>query len=549
MNTTCEGAKPAGILCGMSSQPSDQMIDAELQQLTGQLRAGPDPQALSRLAVLLQQHPDHAGVLRLQGICLVQMGKDDEAEPYLARAAQLQPGSATAASDHANALLSLSRFDAALAILLAHEQHLNATVAPRDQATFWFNLGRAFKQTGRAQDALRPLLATLELQPQHYAALIVLGDVYKALGQAQEAGTCYRRAIAVNATDGTAWWSLSNLKSGDKSGSFSDEEFVQLQRHSKGRKPLRQEMLFEFAVASGWDQRMELDQAFSHYQSGNQLARQREPWNRQQFRGWLRALQGKARNLPLSPVAGLVQEPRPIFIISLPRSGSTLVEQVLAAHSQVTAASELPWIPQVIAQESNRQNKGLSQWISHLPPAEWLQLGHQYLQKCSHWTRNTPVFTDKLPGNLPYIGAILTMLPEALVIGVRREAMDVCWSCYRQLLMGGSEFLYDFPSLASYWHDFEAHMDFWEQQLPQRVISVQYENLVREPEPEIRRLLEFAGLAFEEACLSPQSAQRAVNTASAIQVREAIHKRGLGHWQSYADHLGELQQALQSQRD
>jgi len=222
------------------------------------------------------------------------------------------------------------------------------------------------------------------------------------------------------------------------------------------------------------------------------------------------------------------------------------VEQVLAAHSQVTAASELPWIPHLIAEESSRQGQGLSQWISNLQPADWLQLGQQYLQKCSNWTQSTPVFTDKLPGNLPYIGAILAMLPQALVIGVRREAMDVCWSCYRQLLMGGSEFLYDFPSIASYWQDFEAHMDFWEQLLPERVMSVQYENLVNQPESETRRLLEFAGLPFEDACLSPQNAERAVNTASALQVREAIHKRGLGHWQPYAHHLGELQRALNS---
>jgi len=530
----------------MSSQTPDQIIDDEIQKLADQLRVGPAPQALSRLEVLLQQHPDNAAVLRLHGICLTQMGKADQAEPYLARAAQLQPGSATAASDHANVLLSLSRYDAALAILLAHEKYLDAKVSPRDQAAFCFNLGRAFKQTGQAQDAVKPLLTTLEIQPQHYAALIVLGDVYKALGMAEESGACYRRAIVTNATDGTAWWSLSNLKSRQRSGSFSDDEFLQLQQLNKGRKPLRQQMMFEFALASGWDQRKEFERAFSHYRAGNQLARQREPWDRQQFRFWLRSLQEKAASLPLSPDLENSHGPRPIFIISLPRSGSTLVEQVLAAHSQVTAASELPWIPQLVAQESTHQGKGLSQWIEYLQPGEWLQLGQQYLQKCSHWTRSTPVFTDKLPGNLPYIGAILAMLPQALVIGVRREAMDVCWSGYRQLLMGGSEFLYDFPSLASYWQDFEAHMNFWEQRLPQRVMSVQYENLVAEPESEIRRLLEFAGLPFEGACLSPQNAQRAVNTASALQVREAIHRRGLGHWQAYANHLGELKQALQS---
>ncbi len=528
----------------MSSHNSEQTTEAELQQLTRILRAGPDPQALSRLAGLLQQYPDHAGLIRLQGICLVQMGKAEQAEPFLARAAQLQPGSPTAASDHASVLLSLSRFDAALALLREHEPYLDKQVTLQDQATFCFNLGRAYKQTGQAQDAVQPLLNTLEIQPQLYGALIVLGDVYKALGQAEEAGACYRRAIAVNAADGTAWWSLSNLKSNKAPGSFTEAEFLQLQQMAKTSKPPRQQTMFEFALASGCDQREQMEQAFGHYQTGNRLARQREPWDRRQFRQWLQSLQSQAQQLPLVDRTEVWQGPRPVFIISMPRSGSTLVEQVLAAHSQVTAASELPWIPQLIAEESARHGKSLSHWMTRLQPTDWQALGQLYLQKCQHWTRDTPVFTDKLPGNLPYIGAILAMLPQALVIGVRRDAMDVCWSCYRQLLMGGSEFIYDFPSLASYWQDFEAHMDFWEQQLPGRVMSVQYEQLVTQPEAETRRLLDFTGLAFEQACLSPQQAERAVNTASALQVREPIHARGLGHWQRYAPHLDELEQAL-----
>jgi len=275
------------------------------------------------------------------------------------------------------------------------------------------------------------------------------------------------------------------------------------------------------------------------------MAHQREPWDSKQFRHWLRTLQNRMLSLTLPERPQRWNGPRPIFVISLPRSGSTLVEQVLAAHSEVTAASELPWIPQLIAEESARKGAGLADWIDQQSGSEWLSLGQQYLQKCSHWTRETAVFTDKLPGNMPYIGAILAMLPQALVVGVCRDAMDVCWSCYRQLLMGGSEFIYDPHSLADYWQDFEDQMDFWQERAPDRVMSVQYEQLVNQPEVATRRLLDFAGLPFEPACLSPQTAKRAVNTASAMQVREAIHARGVGHWQRYAKHLGELQQALQ----
>jgi Flp pilus assembly protein TadD len=536
----------------MSEPSRHHAIQASLKRATDLFRAGQYQQALKLLQELGQQHPDQPEVLRALGIGLVQAGQPQAAEGHLRRALELQPGSAMAASDLAGVLLSLSRFTEALDILQSARASLETCavqdISPRDRATFHFNLGRACKQTGQTADAEQPLRKTLELVPRHYAALIVLGDVCKALGKADEAAACYRQAIDVNPADGTGWWSLSNLKA----GSFSDTEIEALQHEygRQGRTP-RQQALFEFALASALDQRDDIGRAFAHYQAGNRLASQREPWDRGQFRGWLQALQQAAqdsdhlRNLLKRPMDW--SGPRPIFIISLPRSGSTLVEQVLAAHSQVTAASELPWIPQLIAAEAAQQSSGLVSWIGQMDASGWSRLGQEYLSHCRLWTRETAVFTDKLPGNLPYIGAILSMLPDALVVGVRRDAMDVCWSCYRQLLMGGSEFIYDLQDLADYWHDFESHMDFWEQFAPERVMSVQYEDLVREPEAQTRRLLEFAGLEFEPACLSPQKASRAVNTASAMQVREPIHARGVGHWQRYARHLGELQAALRQQ--
>lgn len=533
----------------MSTRHAGPDRTAELQPIAAKLRSGQHARAISDLHALLQAQPDDVAALRLLGISLARTGKAREAEPWLARAAQLQPGSASAASDHANVLLILNRFDQALITLRAHEQSLGQNMAPGDSAAFWFNLGRAYKQTGQTQQAVAPLLNTLKITPGHYGALIVLGDVYKALGEAGSAIDCYRRAIAVDPTDGTAWWCLSNLKS----GRFTPEEIVQLQEKAGEARSLQQQLMFEFALAAASDQLGQIEQAFRHYAAGNRLARQREPWDRRQYRSWLHILQDKIQRVKLRQrppsLTAFVGEsgPRPIFIISLPRSGSTLVEQVLAAHSHVTAASELPWIPQIIAQESANKGSGLADWIDRQAPADWLRLGQQYLEKCEHWTRDTAVFTDKLPGNVPYIGAILAMLPQALVVGVRRDAMDVCWSCYRQLLMGGSEFLYDFQSLADYWTDFENHLDFWEQQAPGRVLSLQYEQLVADPETQTRRLLEFAGLEFEAACLNPQQAQRAVNTASALQVREPIHARGIGHWQRYAAYLGELQAALANQ--
>ena len=164
--------------------------------------------------------------------------------------------------------------------------------------------------------------------------------------------------------------------------------------------------MFEFALASACDQRDQIDQAFAHYRSGNQLARQREPWDRRQFSNWLSKLETQVQKIPLPERPQQFKGPRPVFIVSLPRSGSTLVEQILAAHSQVTAASELPWVPQLIAEESTHKGSGLASWLEQQSPEAWHALGEQYLHRSSHWRQTTPVFTDKLPGNLPYIGVL-----------------------------------------------------------------------------------------------------------------------------------------------
>jgi tetratricopeptide (TPR) repeat protein len=525
----------------MNQFNSSNGLEAQLREVSRLMRSGDGQTAITLLASLQKAHSKDCGLLRMYGIALAQFGRLKEAESQLRTASSLQPDSPMAASDHASVLISLSRHEEALQVLMQQHGGLEQVANIHDRATFLFNLGRAYKLTGQAGDAVKPLQQVLDLQPKHYGALITLGDVYKALGHADKAAESFRRAIAANPQDATAWWSLSNLKA----GAFKAEEIEQLKQvYQSGPKPPGQQMMFEFALASACDQRNHIDQAFAHYRSGNQLARQREPWDHRQFSDWLGKLEMQVQKVSLPERPQRFAGPRPVFIVSLPRSGSTLVEQIFAAHSQVTAASELPWVPQLIAEESARKGSGLASWLEQQSPEAWRVLGEQYLRRSSHWSQFTPVFTDKLPGNLPYIGAILSMLPEALVIGVRRDAMDVCWSCYRQLLMGGSEFVYDLQSLAAYWKDFESHMNFWQEQASSRVISVQYEQLVQNPENETRRLLEFAGLDFEMACLSPQSAKRAVNTASALQVREAIHGRGLGHWKRYAAHLAELEQAL-----
>ncbi len=525
----------------MTITPPHPDVSQDLREVSALLRAGSLEAAVQRLEQLDRAHPRHPDILRMRGIVLARIGRAEEAEPLLRAVADSAPEVPAAAADHAQVLLSLGRADEALVRLQPlHESDDERSLGDLGPV-FAYNLGLALKGLGRAAEAVEPLSAALRMHPGHYGALIALGDVLKALGRPGDAANQYREAIGVQPADGTGWWALSNLKS----GGFSDLERAELARRVRepGRDPWQQ-AYFEFAAATALDAGDEVDNAFAHYARGNRIKRELEPWDRVAFGRWLEELREAMDgvNLPQRPEPP--GTPRPVFIVSLPRSGSTLTEQVLAAHSQVTAASELPWLPRVIADASQRFGSGLARWAASARAGDWLRIGRDYLDRCRHWYRDTPVFTDKLPGNLPFVGALLAMIPDARVVAVRRDPMDVCWSCYRQLFIGGSEFSYDLEDLAAYWKDADRHLAHWVARAPERVRIVEYERLASDPEPEIRALLDFLDLPFEEACLRPQDVERAVGTASASQVRQAIHRSGIGHWKRYASHLDVLAKAF-----
>jgi hypothetical protein len=249
------------------------------------------------------------------------------------------------------------------------------------------------------------------------------------------------------------------------------------------------------------------------------------------------------------PVAQAASQGREvIFIVGLPRSGSTLIEQVLAAHPAVEGASELPYLHQVIDAESRRRGRPFPAWVGQVTAQDWTRLGQHYLRLSARWRIHKPTATDKLPDNWLYVGAIRAMLPEARIIDCRRDALETCWSCYKQLFGPGlANFSYGFDSLAQYWQACEQLGDLWAGQHPQHVRIQGYGALVAEPELQIRELLAFCELPFDSACLDFQSARRAIRTPSALQVRQPMNKASTPA-ASFGDLLQPLRAALDAAR-
>jgi hypothetical protein len=236
-------------------------------------------------------------------------------------------------------------------------------------------------------------------------------------------------------------------------------------------------------------------------------------------------------------------DPAPIFIMGLPRSGSTLLEQILASHSQVEGTSELPYLGRVATRLNRNRVDGKTypEVVRRLDPQTFAALGQDYLAQAQmHRRMGAPRFIDKMPNNFPNIGFLSLILPNARIIDARRHPLDACLSCYRQLFAKGQAFTYDLAEIGEYYLQYQRMMDHWAEALPGRVLTVQYEDVVGDLESQVRRLLEFCGLEFEEPCLRFYESDRPVRTPSSEQVRQPIYDRSVGHWQQYARHLDEL---------
>ena len=488
----------------------------------------------------LRKVPHHVEAMRLLADIGVRLGVLADAEFLLESAHEFEPKNVRVHIDYIHALRKRQKFAKALeqaGILLE-----TAPEHPQFQSIYAIEC----MQTGDYDTALELLDKVLERIPGDPVTLTSKGHAYKTRGQYDASVAAYQAALASEPRHGDAWYSLSNLKV----YSFSDGELETMRAQTRGDDlPHADRVHLNFALGKAFEDRNEFETSFAHYAQGNRLKKAASTYDADKMTGELRdqrrvcTAEMLARGAEAGHPAG-----DPIFIVGLPRAGSTLLEQILSSHSQVDGTLELPNIP-ALSQQLRRRGRGGDEpdypdILAVLSDEELGEFGRQYIDDTRIHRQDAPFFIDKMPNNFRHIGLIHLILPNAKIIDARRHPMACGFSGYKQLFAEGQEFTYDLADLGQYYRDYVELMDYWDEALPGKVLRVQYEEVVDELEAQVRRLLAHCGLEFEPACLSFHNTERSVRTPSSEQVRQPIYQSGLDYWRNYEPWLDPLRDAL-----
>ncbi|MFT6286464.1 MAG: tetratricopeptide (TPR) repeat protein [Halieaceae bacterium] len=489
---------------------------------------------------VLQQNPKQVDALRMLGLIAAAAGDLDEAESLLRQALVEAPDHVPAMFELGRVLKELDRNEDAIEVYQAVIK-----IQP-DNAKAWFRLGGTLGPAALTEQAVDAYKQCLQLNPNHAGAWLGLGHMLKTLGQQEEGIAAYQRCREIEPDLGEVYYSLANLKT----YRFDDEELTQMkQRVESDAVKNTSEVNFLFALAKALDDRGEFEQAWHYYERGNANQRMLVSYDPVMTETTNDDLISYFSRDCLSRFGGAGNpDQAPIFVLGMPRSGSTLVEQIIASHSQVEGTSELPYIGRLSKSLNRNRADGMRypQVLDELEPRHFHQLGSRYLEMASmHRVEGAPRFIDKMPNNFPSVGFIHCLLPNAKIIDARRHPMDTCVGNLRQLYARGQTFSYDQVDLGEYYLQYQRMMDHWEEVLPGKVLRVQYEDTVNDLESQVSRILEFLGLPWEDQCLNFHTTDRAVRTASSEQVRQPIYTSGVGYWKNYETHLDELHETLE----
>lgn len=530
----------AGADLAYARQMRAAVADPELFRAAEALVAGRPAEADALLRAVLARRPDDPSALWMAGDVASRCGRQGEAAQRLARCVELAPQFTAARYAYAMVLTWLDRVQEALA-------QADRLLADQPANALYRHLrASSLLRLGEEAAAAEAYAAVLDAHPDQALSWMSYGHVLKTLGRQAEAVDAYRRCLALDAGQGEAWWSLANLKT----VRFTEADVTAMRMALDADLPGVERLQVHFALGKALEDAGRYGEAFGHYVQGNALQRARLDYDAAETTGQMRRAKALLGRSFFSARAGQgAPEPDPIFIVGLPRSGSTLVEQILASHSAVEGTQELPYIPALAARlggPARREAEGAyPDVLAVLSPQELSELGREYLAHArAHRKLDRPLFIDKLPNNFAHIGLIHLILPNAKIIDARRHPLGCCLSGFKQHFAVGQPFTYDLTDIGRYYADYVELMAHFDAVLPGRVHRVIYERMVADPEGETRALLDHCGLAFEPACLKFYENRRAVRTASSEQVRQPIFPDAAGHWRHFEPWLEPLKAAL-----
>ncbi|MCY4129148.1 MAG: sulfotransferase [Gammaproteobacteria bacterium] len=492
----------------------------------------------------LQEHPKDVEGMRLLALIASEQGMLDDAEFMLESAIEFEPANDRVRLSYVDVLHKRQKYDKSLA-----QAELLRKSNPENQ-TYRLAHANQLAGLGDYQHALTVYDDILKRHPQSALASPRLwlsrGHALKTYGRVDEAINSYQHAYGMRPDFGDAYWSLANLKTYE----FSDAELTRMAQLADDENVEQDDLAhLHFALGKALEDRVEYETSFKHYERGNEIRRKQTRYDASVMSARLKLQRWVCNEAFFAERVGVGCDAEdPIFIVGLPRAGSTLLEQILASHSQVDGTLELHHISSIAQKlDSRRRGRDAPRYpgtLGQLQKETFCTVGEQFVTETRVHRGSAPFFIDKMPNNFRHIGLIHLILPNAKIIDARRDPMSCCFSGFKQLFASGQEFTYGLHEIGTYYQDYVELMNHWDSVLPGKVLRVNYDDVVNDLEREVHRILDYCKLPFEPSCVEFHRNPRAVRTPSSEQVRQPIYRQALEQWKHYEPWLSPLKEAL-----
>ena len=515
-------------------------LPPELKSVLSFIHEGKLKKADDLCRFFLINSPHHIEAMKLLAIICKKLHVYDDSEFLLESCLEFDPDNIDIKIEYIDTLLKRQKY--AIALDSAKDLYKKNP----DDLSCMSIMAITFQQTDKQSEAKTLYKKILDIDPNNYQSMVSIGHLYKNIGNIDKSISMYKKSYNANRYFGDAYWSLANLKT----YSFSAKELNSLEEMVADEHLQNDEKIYmHFALGKAYEDLKFFDKSFSNYKTGNELKLPNTKFSIDEFNG-------ECKNQIDVCTSDLFEiknnwghdSIEPIFVLGLPRVGSTLIEQILSSHSMVDATHELPNIlatsHKLNLRRAHSKSSRYPDILLSLSAPQLKLIGENYINDSEVFREGGQFFIDKMPNNFRHIGLIKLILPNAKIIDIRRSSMSACFSCYKQLFAEGQEFTYSLKNLANYYNNYVELMDHWNKVLPGQILSINYEDLVQNFDDSVKTILDYCKLPFEQSCIEFYKSKRSVKTPSAQQVRQPIFTSGLDYWKNYEPYLDDLKKHL-----